>query len=49
MKKKTLRPWAYHTLEALEGIIIAIFLIVGFCYTFQAMTGFNPLWLIGGR
>ena len=46
--KKRLRPWATHTLEAIEGIAIGILIIAGFCYTFEALTGFNPLWILGG-
>ena len=47
MKHKTLRPWVIHTLEAMEGIVLAIAIIIVFCAAFEAFTGFNPLWLLG--
>lgn len=47
MKNKTLRPWAMHTLEAIEGLILAIIIASFFLLIFYALTGFNLLWLIG--
>lgn len=46
-KYKTLRPWVWNVIAAIEGITIAILIIIAFCYTFEALTGFNPLWLGG--
>lgn len=47
MTRRRLRPWVIHTLEAVEGIAFGIVIIAMFCYVFEAMTGFNPLWLLG--
>lgn len=47
MTKRRLRPWVIHTFEAIEGIVFGLMIIAGFCYAFEAFTGFNPLWLLG--
>lgn len=46
-KHRRLRPWVIHTLEAVEGLVMALMIIAGFCCVIEAMTGFNPMWLLG--
>lgn len=47
MTHRRLRPWAVMTVSVFLGVTCALLLIIFFCYTIEALTGFNPLWLTG--
>ena len=32
--------------EYLAAVIVLPFILLGFCFVFQAFTGINPLWLL---
>ena len=46
-KRRRLRPWVVKTLEIMTGAGICLALLVMWCYVAEAVTGFNPLWLLG--
>lgn len=47
MTHRRLRPWAVMTVSVFLGVVGALLFIICACYTFEALTGFNPLWLTG--
>lgn len=42
-----LRPWVWVALGVITGIMTGILFIICAAATIEAITGFNPLWLIG--
>lgn len=47
MTRRRLRPWVVMAISVFVGTTVALMLIIALCATFEALTGFNPLWLMG--
>ena len=46
-KHRRLRPWVWTAIGIITGAVIACMCIACFCMTIEALTGFNPMWLLG--
>lgn len=46
--QRQLRPWVWNLLSFITGLIVTIGIIWGFCMTFEAMIGINPIDIVRG-
>lgn len=46
-RRRHLRPWAWTAIHITAGTAFALIFCALWCYVIEAMTGFNPLWLVG--